>query len=714
MAKDKAAQSEEQAGQAAAEKAPKVQRAQYARQRAQFQALVAANPNYFGNLTESPFKAVLEIQSNTFYEELGCVGYNPNLSRLEAVVFVKQPGGYGGNICSPGSREYVRFFLSFDNGATWVDQGLTAFKVYDIPQGTLGARRLEYDASLTIDPRTRFCFMNNVVRMRAILSWNFAPPPGNPNFVPVWGEVQDAYIQLKPRRLFPIGDLFEAVEIKLPPVLKSILDLDQPIEATEAKALNALELQSLYKDKGVETHRFAFTELHQLVNSAAGASLIEGGLQQMLPGIDVNIDDLVANLFPTDGSTRYEELKCVGLNTNLDTLVGIIHIKRPSGYSGGPCTAGSKEYVTFWGDFNNNGTFETCLGTASVSVHDIANIPPQGLMVAVALPVDLKHYRKPCQQGPVVIPIRAILSWGVAPPCFNPNYVPTWGNREQTLVHITPGPEIPFGVVIPKIAALGNVPTGDIDDVTGLTTPAAVFADISVAVDNLGRACPFGGRVNVIGESYPGYSYRLEVQEVGALGWTTLMNNFNVVSSGGVSSLHSHDGTGKFDFLPVSQNMFNVLGQWDTSGDDLWRIRMLVYDNTNTLVAIGAYHRLQLDNTRPEAEISIDTGLGNCGKFIPGTLLSGRFVARDLYFKSYSLVVKPTLTPPGAVSPVPGSGVFQTAVSPGNIWTLDTTDMQPCGYIIEVHAYDRAVVSSGHSGHHREASAGFCLDEPIE
>jgi len=160
--------------------------------------------------------------------------------------------------------------------------------------------------------------------------------------------------------------------------------------------------------------------------------------------------------------------------------------------------------------------------------------------------------------------------------------------------------------------------------------------------------------------------------------------------------------------------MFNVLGQWDTSGDDLWRIRMLVYDNTNTLVAIGAYHRLQLDNTRPEAEISIDTGLGNCGKFIPGTLLSGRFVARDLYFKSYSLVVKPTLTPPGAVSPVPGSGVFQTAVSPGNIWTLDTTDMQPCGYIIEVHAYDRAVVSSGHSGHHREASAGFCLDEPME
>ena len=29
----------------------------------------------------------------------------------------KQPFGYGGDICSSGTPEYVRFYLSFDNGA---------------------------------------------------------------------------------------------------------------------------------------------------------------------------------------------------------------------------------------------------------------------------------------------------------------------------------------------------------------------------------------------------------------------------------------------------------------------------------------------------------------------------------------------------------------------------------------------------------------------
>lgn len=683
---------------------------QFARERAQFQALVVANPNYFGNLTESPYEAVLEIQSNTFYEEIGCVGYNPKLSRLEAVVFVKQPSGYGGDICSDGSREYVRFFLSFDDGASWVDQGLTAFKVYDIPEGTQGAKRLEYDATLGIDPPSKFCFLNNTVRMRAVLSWNFAPPP-NPNYVPVWGEVQDAYIQLKPRNLFPLGELFTAAKVELPQMVKEVIDLDLPIQAGEPKSLSAAELQEMYRDEDVEPGRFAFAEVNQLVRMAAGGSLTEGGLQQLLPNIELSADQLAAILYPTDGNTYYEELKCVGLNTNLDTLVAIIQIKRPYGYGGGPCKAGSKEYVTFWGDFNNNNIFETCLGTVSVDVHDLADIPAEGLMYALALPVDLKHYRKPCDEGPVVVPIRAILSWQVDPSCFNPNYVPTWGNREDTLVHVTPGPHIPVGSLIPKISVLGNVPTGDIHDITGLTTATASFADISIPVDALGRPCPFGGRVNVIGWSYPGNSYRLQVREVGTLGWTTLMKNFIVVNSNGIPSLHTHDGTGKFDFLPTNQNMLNVLGQWDTSGDTLWQIRMLIYDNTNTLVAIGAYHRLQLDNTRPEAEITIQTGVGDCGKFSPGTPLTGKFVARDTYFKRFDLVVKPTLSPPGVVHPSPSSGVIQTGVSPGNTWTLDTTGMQPCGYIIEVHSYDRAVVNSGHSGHHRAASAGFCLEE---
>src|SRR4051812_23941147 len=78
----------------------------YEKERAQFKALLLSNPNYFGNLKDSKFKAALQIQSNPTYEQIGCVGFQPQFNRLEAVVFVKQQSGYGGPLCSNGTQEY--------------------------------------------------------------------------------------------------------------------------------------------------------------------------------------------------------------------------------------------------------------------------------------------------------------------------------------------------------------------------------------------------------------------------------------------------------------------------------------------------------------------------------------------------------------------------------------------------------------------------------
>ena len=90
-----------------------------------------------------------------------------------------------------------------------------------------------------------------------------------------------------------------------------------------------------------------------------------------------------------------------GLQSRHERAVrGARRVKKPLGYSGGLCTQGSREYVTFWADLNANGFFETCLGTASVQVHDIAEVPSQGLEYAVFLPVDFGPYRRPCQAGP--------------------------------------------------------------------------------------------------------------------------------------------------------------------------------------------------------------------------------------------------------------------------------------------------------------------------
>ena len=72
-------------------------------ERAQFRALLVGNPNYFGTLPTSPFKPVIKLQGNTTYEELKCAGFHPQANRLDAVVFVNQQFGYGGDVCSSGS-----------------------------------------------------------------------------------------------------------------------------------------------------------------------------------------------------------------------------------------------------------------------------------------------------------------------------------------------------------------------------------------------------------------------------------------------------------------------------------------------------------------------------------------------------------------------------------------------------------------------------------
>lgn len=688
----------------------------HTRERGAFKALLLTNSNYFGNLLQSPFKPVLPIAGNTHYEELACLGYQPQQERLEAVVYVYQPSGYGTDICGPGSPEYVRFYLSFDNGATWVDQGMTSFQAHNIPEGTEGGKRLEYAASLAVDPRRKLCIFDPLIRVRAILSWNNPPPANQPNWTPVWGNVREASIQVEPRRFIFPPEIFEVAKVKLPTFVQEVIDLEAPIQ-TKAKALSAAELAVHYKDKGVPVHRFAFKELSAFVS--AKTSLSAESFATLLPGITID-PEIVDVLFPkTDGDISYEELKCIGLDPNSpDTLVGVIQVKKSSGYSGGPCTDGSRQYVTFWADFDGNGSFETCLGTASVRVYDLSNIPPEGVYYAVRLPVDLSQHRQACTLGPKVVPIRAILSWNVAVPCATPNQVPTWGNREQTLINIAPSPSAPAG----KIAILGGIPVSYVDDVTGLTTQDAVFATNNLPADNPdgnvgtadGRPCPFAGRVTVQGAPLLGHTYKVEVTPSGGGAPTAVVTDLVLTRQDGTTHVHkANPVTLRFTYLPFTENINSVLAQWNTTGDARWQVKLSTFDGGGSLVGEDT-HLVQLDNTGPEVSITITTGTGDCGKFDVGTLLSGSFVARDDYLGSFSLGIEPAVNPPGVGVPSPSSGLVNTAVAPGDAWSLDTTGMQPCGYVIRVVAADRAIVNSQSVGHHAADSAGFCLEEPPE
>ncbi len=132
------------------------------RERSHFKHLLASNPNYFNTTKEGPSgaqAAAAAISGNTRYEEIGCVGYNPVLDLLEATVQIKRPVGYGGDLCSPGTTEFIRFYV--DIGGGWVDAGVTSFKAHDIPDGTDCAKAsikpIGYAVSLPFAPRRPPC-----------------------------------------------------------------------------------------------------------------------------------------------------------------------------------------------------------------------------------------------------------------------------------------------------------------------------------------------------------------------------------------------------------------------------------------------------------------------------------------------------------------------------------------------------------------------------
>lgn len=680
-------------------------------ERTQYKALLLANPNYFGNLEASPFTPVLPLVANTYYEELGCVGYQPQQERLEAVVYVYQPSGYGSGLCGAGSTEYLRFYLSADNGATWQDQGLTSFQVWNVPQGTEGSKRLEFAAQLRIDPARKLClFGPKLLRMRAILSWNAPPPPNQPNWNPPWGNRRDATILVEPLRLFHLSDVFDALKVKLTAQTKlqlgQVVDLAAPLPSAQP-ALAVHELAALYKDS-VPMHRFAYPQLHALAHGPAGFSTDQ--VAKTLPGI--KIDDKIGSLlFPTDGNIGFEELTCIGLDPNLpDTLVGIVKVKKASGYSGGPCTQGSTEYVSWWADTDGNGSFETFLGTASVRVYDINTIPAEGLSYAVRLPVDLSQYRKRCHEGPVVLPIRAILSWAVPVPGNEPNQVPTWGNREQTLVHVTPSGVVhgPAG----KIAILGGIPVSMISDADGMTTNDAVFALNNHAV---GGGCPFGSTVSVQGAPLPaGHSYKVEVKpQLGGVPAPVLTELTLTRADGSTWKHNANPVTQRFDYVPFDQNVNSLLANWPGSGDDRWIVTLSAFDAGGNKISDDA-QLIQLDNTLPQADIDITTGPGNCGKFTSGTLLEGTFLATDAHLLAWSIGIKPPgINDPGEAITVPAGGTLNTPPA-ANTWSLDTSGMMGCGYVAEIVVSDRTIVASASQGWHNSASVGFCLEDPVD
>ena len=722
------------------------------KERSRFRSLLLSNPNYFGNLKVSKYKPVKVINKKTTYEQLMCIGYNPPLEQLEAVVHIKKDSGYGTNLCGNGTREYVRFFVDWNNNGTWVDVGMTYFVAHNLS----GNKPLEYSVTLNIDPSHKFCNFEHLPNVRAILSWDDPPTPNDPNFTPVWGNTMEAQIQIEPYKLIPLKQLIAIKDVVIPQSILQNLDLNQPLATLQEIPLSIGELAAMYKDQAVPAHRFGFESVQQHMSKSTSMALSDLGkpipVIESFAELGIDLAEIIDILIKTDGNTDYEELNCLGYNQERKHLTATIKVKKPGGYSGNLCKKGSSEYIAFW-NWDTSSSSWVHLGTSVLNVHDISSIPTDGLHYAVSLPVDLSKYRKPCSTGSMQLRIRAIMSWQTPPPPTNPNWVPTWGNREETLIQLKPG-AVSTGLQIPYIESAGNMSVCEINQSTGLATGeglvAYFFAD---------RA-PFARTVTITGsiDNPPiGYmeggtplKYKIEVRPFNLLNpqpWQTVDNQFKVWVRDDIfpnptiqkKITQKVDGDGFYDYLedPGGSSrrryVVPVLAKWPTTKNDngKWQIRITAKTPANALIPGGIQWcedgttrssvKLLLDNESPDPTIALTGvqvgGVGpiqpavECGKFNVDDIIHGTYSVTDDHFGALTLSVIPSGPANGAtVNPsIRSFDIVPTTGESGN-WSLDTSGMDPCGYVVRLWTRDRAIVNSGSIGLRDHDDLGFCLE----
>ncbi len=686
------------------------QKKETAQHREQFQALILQNPNYFGNLSEAGVKtapkAVLSIVGNTSYEELKCISYHPETRKLEATVLLKQTGGYGGTYCTGGTREYVRFYVDYDRTGNWVDEGLASFDSY-----SLGFNDdLSYSLQVIIDPKKRKCCKNGAVlpRVRAILSWNVAPPANQPNWLPVWGNRKEVNIQIEPRHdiFCYITDFLPKFEIDPSKFEKLIEAVNPPFpipgpDPAPFQELNLLEVKQLYKGK-VEENRFAAPFVQKAL-MANNLSIFEQSV--------VDFPSIADFILKTKFNTSFEEVTCVGLNKDLSTLNATVVVKKSNGYSGGLCDSGSREYIAFYMDFGSGWQY---MGTKFVEVHDISGIPADGIHYNVSQKVVLDaHQKEWCKAGKAKV--RAILSWNVAPPPSQPDYVAPWGDREDSYVEIKPLPKgVTPGLTKINLDTLGSMPVELIN--------AAGYATGENFVGMKAQDSPFDGvtRFNGVVLFAPAFpmKYRILMQEPDSAIANPLVNNVVIRRSGipGTTTLVP-DSDGWMTYYNDSVEDF--LGSFSPSKEGRHFVTIEVKNAlTNVQYLSSGAVPFMVDKTAPDMDIEITNGSGNCGKFTVGETIQGSFSMSDAHPLSLSLSVTPAEEANGARPTIDGSGGLSSLSFPltlsgtgtSGTWSLDTSGMMPCGYNVRIDGVDRTIVHSSAIGHRNNDIEGFCLD----
>lgn len=681
-------------------------------ERTHFLHMLAKNPNYFGNIPGSKVKANFKQISNTTYEQLTCVGYNPDTAIMEATFSIKRSTGYSGNICTNGSFEYVRFYIDFHDGNGLIDQGSVAVNVHDIPAGidchNQSTLPVTYVASLKKKTgKYNTCSKPVLPTLRAILSWSIDPPPDSPNWPPVWGSVMDCAIQLKPVGIFPDFDIH--------PNLSEFLELavaSPDLSAKQIAGVTGVELSQLqpqpaslslealkqkYAKARVPASRFAFKTAYSLVQDPLSEVSLSN--KDILSKLKIDITDLIDEIgvfVPVDKSKAnvdYEELECVGLDYHTDTLVATLAIKKNLGYAGNLCDDGSKEYIAFWIDWDDSCKWEY-IDTVELNVHDL-EMKGDKLCYSVTLPLDTKYHKKLCN-NPNIVRVRGVLSWNVLPSTTNPDLLQYYGNRVDAHVQIKPGPVINPGDVIPLFNIIGGIDVDHVNDATGLTKPGAFFAYNGLSVPT---AAPFGGVIVLNGPSFPGYRYRIKITNLVQGTFRYADESFLCVGYLPFApwvqyTTQTVDGDGYYPFLDPAKNTLNVLARFTPGTDDKFLVEM----DVDTVPGVFS-KTIRMDNTPPKIQLQVNDG-GDCTHYTKGATITGHFYVNDLHISSWGF---------GSTWGGGASGTTNTPPLPGTSFSIPTTaNAYPCGRV-SLWAIDKAILNSQSVGHYVSTAYNICL-----
>ena len=745
-------------------------------ERLNFKTLILSNPNFFGTFPKLGGTPVLPKSFDTAFEQITCVGLDPPQNKLEAVVQIKQHSGYLTDACGTGSREYVRFFVQ--HGAVWQDLGDTFFDVYDLA----GPLPLSYSVSINFPEAHKFCTTENVLNVRAILSWNLEPTPGDPNFSPPWGNVVNVRVQVAPLiiTLAPISTLVSEGIVKIDPTALGTIDTAQTLTSTAQSPLTYAALKTLYANSNVPSHRFGFVEAEKILQQPA-LSAMPTAPAPAPPATAVASQDLVAGpelsailaaIAKQSGDITFEEMVCAGYNPQSRELEAVIAIKRNAGYSGGLCTVGSTEYVSFFAFFS--GAWQT-LGTATVNVHDLVAITP-GNPVMYAVVRISNMTEMPCKTL-TGIPLRAILSWQQQP--TGPNYSPVWGNVINTNVQPIIG-EVVTGETL-RLMRVGGVTINRISDITHLAYPRGA-ADPAhglpvIAGDCGGDDSPFGGELIVEGDflpkpdvfnhttgavvpggkpiiyqvwatrtDIPGVPFQLTnsffiaVFPPNALFPPVTVNQQLLAPPGPVTGGVAGDKYYQYmesDFQAVNPRTLAAFEAGGLAeGDYHVEVRPWFWNGASYVSVASQSKTIHVFNGykhnevilgvstvvyRPQVSLTL-TSVADCADVKVGDTLTGSYSVVDNFFGSASMDLvpitiggNPAVENPVVLHPAAGAAASydgtNTSGSHGT-FTLDTTGMAACGYTIELVAVDRAIVDSHCYYHWNRIGVGFCLRKP--